>query len=334
MESDRWAKHGRLSDRLGSCNDGELTALLDGGRTGSVGIGGSSVVVDVEGTSVFAKRVPLTDLELAHPHSTANLFGLPLHCQYGIGSPGFNAWRELAANSIVTETVLSGESESFPLLHHWRVLPGRPPIADEHADTQAAVAALGGGLAVRARLEALAAASWSLVMIWEHIPHPLTPWLSDDPVGKAISVEQQLLEITRILHDRGLLHMDGHFENMRVDAGRIYLTDFGLATSAGFGLSTAEHDFVRRNAQHDTDYAVMRLVNWLVTDVCGIAVPDGAAPVARDDYVTRCATGDIPVGVPPAVAAVLARHAPAAARMNALYRRLFGGDLRAEYPGL
>lgn len=334
MESDRWAKHRRLSDRLGSCNDGELAALLDAGRTGSVGIGGSSVVVDVDGTSVFAKQVPLTDLELAHPHSTANLFGLPLHCQYGISSPGFNAWRELAANSIVTEAVLSGESLLFPLLHHWRVLPGRPPVADEHADLEAAVAALGGGLEVRARLEALAAASWSLVMIWEHIPHPLRPWLSHDPVGKAISVEQQLLETTAVLHDRGLLHMDGHFGNMRVDGGRIYLTDFGLATSASFDLSPAEQNFVRRNAQHDTDYVIMRLVNWLVTDVCGIPVLEGVAPVVRDEYVVRCAAGDIPVGVPPAVAAVLARHAPAAARMNALYRRLFGGDLRAEYPGL
>lgn len=252
MEPERWAKQGRLSVRLGSCSDGELATLLDAGRNGSVGVGGTSVVVDVDGTSVFAKRVPLTDLELAHPHSTANLFGLPLHCQYGIGSPGFSAWRELAANSMVTEAVLSGESEAFPLLHHWRVLPGRPPVADEYADIEAAAAALGGGLAVRARLEALAAASSSLVMIWEHSPHPLAPWLADDPVGKAISVEQQLLEITRVLHDRGLLHMDGHFHNMRVDGGRIYLTDFGLATSAGFDLTTAEHDFVRRNAQQTT----------------------------------------------------------------------------------
>ncbi|MFG1909765.1 hypothetical protein [Kribbella sp. NPDC048928] len=282
---------------------------------------------------MFAKRVPLTDLELAHPRSTANLFGLPLHCQYGIGSPGFNAWRELAANSTVTAAVLSGETDAFPLLHHWRVLPGRPPVADEHADIEEAAAALGGGPAVRARLQALAAASSSLVMIWEHLPHPLGPWLADDPVGKAVSVEQQLLEITRFLRGRGLLHMDGHFDNMRVDGGRIYLTDFGLATSAGLELTDAEQDFVRRNAQHDTDYAVMRLVNWLVTEVCGVAVPANAAPVARDEYVMRSAAGDIPADVPPTVAAVLARHSRVAVRMNALYRRLFGGDLRAEYPG-
>src|SRR5690606_34778495 len=121
-----------------------------------------------------------------------------------------------------------------------------------------------------------------------------TTWLSDDPVGKATSVERQLLEITAVLHGRGLLHMDGHFGNMRTAGGRIYLTDFGLATSNGFDLSATERQFVRRNAKHDADYAVMRLVNWLVTDVCGVTGPAGAAPTARNEYVARCATGDIP----------------------------------------
>lgn len=49
-------------------------------------------------------------------------------------------------------------------------------------------------------------------------------------------------------------------------------------TSASFDLSPAEQNFVRRNARHDTDYAIMRLVNWLVTDVCGIPVLEGVAP--------------------------------------------------------
>jgi hypothetical protein len=32
------------------------------------------------------------------------------------------------------------------------------------------------------------------------------------------------------------------------------------------------------------------------------------------------------------VAAILSRHAPAAAKMNAFYWSLFDGDLHAEYP--
>jgi hypothetical protein len=34
------------------------------------------------------------------------------------------------------------------------------------------------------------------------------------------------------------------------------------------------------------------------------------------------------------VAAILTRHAPAAATINAFYRRLFDGEIHAEYPGL
>jgi hypothetical protein len=333
MTALRRAGHDKSSTFLASCDDAELTALMDTGRAGNVGVGGGSVTFDVEGVPVFAKRIPLTDRELAHPRSTANLFDLPTFCQYGTGGPGFNAWRELAANVIVTDASLAGETESFPLLHHWRVLPGRPPVAAEHADINTVVAALDNSPAVRARLEALAAASYSLVLFSEHIPQPLLGWLHDDPVSKAETVEQQLAHIVEVLRAHDLLHMDGHVGNMCTDGERIYLTDFGLATSPRFDLSADERDFARRNATHDAGYAAMRLVNWLVTTVCGVAVPADGIPTARNEYVLRCAAGHIPASVPPAVAAILARHAPAAASMNSFYWKQFGGDVHAVYPG-
>ena len=333
MIAARRARHDRLSAHLSSCGDSELAAVVDSGRGSSVGVGGGTALLDVGGVPVFAKRIPLTDREQARPRCTKNLFGLPTYCQYGIVSPGFNAWRELAANVIVTEGVLAGETTLFPLLHHWRVLPGRPPIASEHADIGAAVAALGGSPAVRARFEALATATCSLVLFCEYLPHPMLDWLNDDPVGKAASVEHQLSQVAAFLRSSRLLHMDGHFGNMRTDGKRIYLTDFGLATSPRFDLSAAERDFVRRHATHDAGYAAMRLVNWLVTTVCGVPVPAGGVPTARNEYVLRCAAGHVPPDLPPVVATILTRHAPAAARMNSFYWRLFDGDLSTEYPG-
>ncbi|MFG1642213.1 serine/threonine protein phosphatase [Amycolatopsis sp. NPDC049252] len=333
MSTARHDRHGRLSAFLASHSADELAVLVGTGEATSVGVGGGSAVLDVDGEPVFAKRVPLTDLELAHPGSTANLFDLPVYCQYGVVSPGFNAWRELAANVLVTDAVLAGETQSFPMLHHWRVLPGRSPVAAEHADIDTAVAALGGSAAVRARFEALAAASCSLVLFSEYIPYPVPDWLGENPAGKATAVERQFSEIVTFLRGRQLLHMDGHLGNMRTDGKRIHLTDFGLATSPHFDLSPAERAFAERHATHDEGYAAMRLVNWLVTAVCGVPVPAGGGPVARNEYVRQCAAGHIPDDVPPAVAAILARHAPAAAKMNAFYWRLFDGEIHAEYPG-
>jgi hypothetical protein len=183
---------------------------------------------------------------------------------------------------------------------------------------------------VRARLEALATASHSLVLFCEYIPRPMLDWLHENPADKAASVERQLSQIVKFLRDRQLLHMDGHFGNMRTDGERIYLSDFGLATSPRFDPSAIEREFVERHVTHDEGYAAMRLVNWLVTDVCG--VPASGGPVARNEYVLRCAAGRIPDDVPLETAAILSRYAPAAATMNAFYWRLFGGEIHAEFP--
>ncbi|PPJ22296.1 serine/threonine protein phosphatase [Nocardia nova] len=334
MTAARTARHQGISACLASRSDVELAELVGTGRTISVGVGGGAALVDVDGVPVFIKRIPLTDREVANSGSTANLFDLPIFCQYGIGGPSFNAWRELAANIIVTDAVLAGETQSFPILYHWRVLPGRPPVTAEHADVDAVVTAQGGSRAVRARLEALAAAECSLVLFCEYIPHPLADWLRENPAGRAVTLERQLSEIVTFLRDRELLHMDGHFGNIRTDSERIYLSDFGLATSPRFDLSAAEHDFTKKHVAHDAGYAAMRLVNWLVTDVCGVPTPSGGGPVARNEYVLQCAAGRIPDDVPPVIAAILTRHAPAAAKLNAFYWKLFGGDLYAEYPDI
>lgn len=335
MHSLRRSRHDRTAALLAALTDDELAAALRAAPANPVGVGGGSSVLDVDGVPVFAKRIPITDRELAHPHSTANLFDLPTCCQYGmyrLAGPGFGAWRELAANVTVTERALAGEAESFPLLYHWRVLPGRAPVASEQLDIDAVVAQFGGAPGVRIRFEELAAATSSLVLFLEYVPDPLLDRLTD-PVGQAETLERQLFEIVAFLRSRELLHMDGHFGNIRADDERIYLVDFGLATSPRFDLSNAERDFVAKHVGHDADYAAMRLVNWLVTTVCGVPVPASGGPVDRNLFVRRCASGDIPQDVPAAVADILARHAAAAARMNDFCCRLFDGDIHAEYPG-
>ncbi len=80
------------------------------------GIGGTSLQIEIDNTPVFVKKVPLTDLELQPENymSTANIFNLPMCYQYGIGSTGFGAWRELAAHVMITNWVITGQSSK-----HW-----------------------------------------------------------------------------------------------------------------------------------------------------------------------------------------------------------------------
>ncbi|GAA0268587.1 hypothetical protein [Cryptosporangium japonicum] len=131
-----------MSAALSARSDADLAALLETAPADA------AVTLRVDGVRIFAKRIPLTDRERARPGDTGNLFDLPTFCQYGIGSPGFGAWRELAANRFVSAAVRAGRTSALPLLHHWRVLPGRPPMTAEFADVDAAAARLG-----RARLD-------------------------------------------------------------------------------------------------------------------------------------------------------------------------------------
>jgi hypothetical protein len=135
-------------------------------------------------------------------------------------------------------------------------------VAAEHLDIDAVVDQFGGNSAIRARFDALVTATVSLALFFEHFPNELPRWLSH-PVGRAAMVERQLFEVVAFLRHREILHLDGHFGNIRADDDRLYLADFGLATSPRFDLSDAERDFAR----HDADYASMRLVNWLVASV-------------------------------------------------------------------
>lgn len=335
MPTARRLRHDRVAATLTALSDDEMAALVRAAPTVGAGVGGGCSRTDVDGVPVFVKRVPITDRELADPHNTANVFDLPVAWQYGmyrLAGPGFGAWRELAANQSVTEGILAGETESFALLHHWRVLAGSPPIAAEHLDIDAVVNQFGGKHAVRARFDALTSATASLVLFLEHLPDGLSRWLGE-PIGRAAKVERQLFEMVALVRHRQILHLDGHFGKIRADDHRLYLVDFGLATSPRFDLSDAEREFAARNADHDADYASMRLVNWLVTSVCGVPVPADGDCVARNRFVQRCATGDIPPDVPAHVAEIIDRHAPAAARMNEFCRRLFDGDLCAVFLG-
>ncbi|MDT0346164.1 BUD32 family EKC/KEOPS complex subunit [Streptomyces litchfieldiae] len=259
----RRAAFGAVATELSLLSDRRLADAVASATALGSGIGGRAAELEIAGTPVFAKRVPLTDLELRpeHARSTANLFGLPLFYQYGIGSSGFGAWRELAAHTMATHWVLTGACADFPLLYHWRILPDSPPagFTDVFGGIDGAVAHWEGSPAVRTRLEAIARASFSLVLFLEHVPWTLADWLADHPGAASSWVGESLLRGTAFMNSRGLVHFDAHFRNVLTDGRRLYFSDFGLALSSAFDLSPAEAAFHARHRVYDPCYVVNHL---------------------------------------------------------------------------
>jgi hypothetical protein len=284
---------------------------------------------------VFVKRVSLTDRETRpeHVRSTANLYGMPPFAHYGIDSAGFGVWRELAVHEMTTNWVLADRCASFPLMYHWRVLPGTGPVPGEYADVERAVALWDGSPAVRRRLESLVRATASVMLFLEYVPRTLSQWLTDQvALGEAATdaaaafLERELRATVAFLGGQGLFHFDAHFGNILTDGQRLYLTDFGLATSTRFDLADAERAFLATNASHDGCHVMGQLVNALVTRLAGVSTWQ-----ERFAYIRRCAETGEPPRMPPVAASVVARYAPLAAVVNEFYRSLHD-DRSTPYP--
>jgi hypothetical protein len=335
----RLAAHSAVSTSLALCSDRELRDLVDTAAPMGSGIGGTIALLEVDGTPVFVKRVPLTDLDMQpeNVRSTANLFGLPAFFHHGLGvpgGPGFGAWRELAVHTMTTNWVLARNYEGFPLMYHWRVLPhAGQTLPEELADVEKAVAYWDGGLEVRRRIEALRESSASIALFLEYIPQNLHDWLGgqveagDAAADRACAMVARELEAgTSFMNARGLLHLDGHFQNILTDGRRLFFADYGLAISSRFDLSKEEADFFAEHRSYDRSYTATHFVLWLTTALYGYGREE------REAFVRACAQGEHPMGIPPRAAAILTRHAPLAAVMTDFYRKFQLESRQARYP--
>ncbi|WP_189781160.1 serine/threonine-protein kinase [Streptomyces capitiformicae] len=334
----RLTAHGAVSTALALHSDHALAELLDTAAPLGTGIGGKSALLEVAGSPVFVKRVPLTDPERRpeHVHSTANLFDLPLYCHYGIGGPGFGVWRELAVHTMTTNWALSGAYDGFPLMYHWRVVPDSTPLPEELADIERVVAFWGGGPHVRDRIEALQKSSASVALFLEYIPRNLHQWLGERTAAGAEAadrasamVESELAAGLSFMNSRGLLHFDAHFQNILTDGHRLYFTDYGLSFSSRFDLSPQEKAFFDRHRSYDRCYALNHLVNWLVADLydCG---PDKREE--RESRIRAYARGERPTGIPETAEAIITRHAPLATVMADFFHRFRDESRETPYP--
>ncbi|MET7889210.1 protein kinase family protein [Streptomyces avermitilis] len=335
----RLATYGSVSTHLSLLSDHRLGELVAAVTPLGSGIGGRSAELEVGEARVFVKRIPLTDIEMRpeNVRSTANLFGLPMFYQYGVGSAGFGAWRELAVHTMTTNWVLGNEYEGFPLMYHWRVLPDSPPqgFVDGLGGIDGAVAHWEGSSAVRERLEAIGRSTFSLVVFLEHVPQTLAAWLSDqsgaaseDEDGPTYAwAEEALTRGAAFMSSRGLVHFDAHFHNVLTDGRLIYFADFGLALSSGFELSPDEAEFLADHLAYDGCYIVNHLLRH--------HLPDGVrGKVEHEAFLHNWIAGERTEGVPPAIAAIIDRHARAAVVLDGFHHRLLNVSKRTPYPAV
>lgn len=329
-----------MARALSALSDPELRERLNRSPVLGSGIGGVRQVLTVDEVPVFVKRVPLTDLERVGKNagSTANLFDLPVNCQYGVGSPSFGVWREVAANTIASDLVVSGQLECFALTYHWRVMEG--PLdaeMDELSDIDGLVAHWHGSSSVRLRAEAVSAATASVALFLEYIPTVLPSWLlqqcagGDDAANAAIElVERCLLRDVPMMNTAGLFHFDAHFGNLLTDGQRVFFADLGLATSPSFALDDRELGFLQANSSHDVCHTMTRFVDWLVTELGRVS--DVAI---RDETIRQSAAGhdhEALNTLPQAAQEVIRRYAPVVVVINDFYRKLHLEDRRTVYP--
>ena len=332
--AERVARHRAVSKRLAALDDSHVGAVLEEAAAATVGIGGTTTNVSIDGVPVFVKRVPLTDLERRTENvgSTANVFQLPMFYQYGIGSAGFGAWREVAVHAMTTRWVLDRRFHGFPLLYHWRVLP-QPPQSADLGELERWVEHWDGDDAIRARLQSIGTASAAVALFMEHIPDTVDAWLTAQTSagGEAAEaaytfVHDGLQEGVEFMQGQGLTHFDAHFRNLLTDGHRLYFADFGLATHSGFDLNTEESAFVRRHHGYDRGYTVTHLIQWLASNLLNIPWPDSLG------YVREHLPDLRDLGLPCSAARIVARHAPVAAVMGDFYRALTETSKRTPFP--
>ncbi|WP_371657370.1 protein kinase family protein [Streptomyces sp. NBC_00280] len=338
LRAARLAGYGTVSTQLSLLSDHRLREAVAAATPLGSGIGGRSAELDINGTRVFVKRIPLTDTELRpkNARSTANVFELPMFYQYGVGSAGFGAWRELAVHTMTTNWVLSGEYAGFPLMYHWRVLPDSPPegFTDEFGGLDGAVAHWEGSPAVRDRLEAISQSSSSLVVFLEHMPHTLAGWLADHRETAVTEggdsaplpwVEEALMDGAAFMSSRRLVHFDAHFANILTDGRQLYFADFGLALSSRFDLSTDESNFLADHLAYDHCYTASHLLRYHLLD--GVR-----GDTEREAFLHDWIAGRRPDDIPPEITAIIDRHARPTVVVDSFFRRLCTESKQTPFP--
>lgn len=330
----------RISNALSCMSHAKLKQLLADGKVMHKGIGGASSQIAVDETPIFVKKVPITDLELQPENymSTANMFNLPMYYHYGVGSTGFGVWRELAAHTMTTNSVITGQCPNFPMMYHWRILPNHPGefnifniTAWDWDDIEKYCQYWENSETIRSRAENILNASTHVALFFEYFPQNLDDWLSaqiaeggDSAEQGVVFVDEQLKTINKYMKAQDLMHLDAHFENILTDGKQLYLTDFGFALSSKFDLTPVETAFLNQHDLYDQFFVATNLVQVIVGSLFGKAHWE----MRLREYLAGELNQASAI-----MNAIIIRYAPTALLMNEFFQKLRQESKLTPYPG-
>lgn len=331
----RLSSYKELSMTLKTLKDADLVELIDQSEALHAGTGGSSVKLELNGTPIFVKLVPLNEVE-SQCQSTKNWFNLPIFYQYGVGSAGFNIWREVRGHETSTEWVLSRRKINFPMLYHWRILKRSKPIPPlDQEKLIKKVRYWENTSSIGERLKSNHFSSVNVVLFLEYIPENLNDWLGRQSnigtknLDEAIKlVERDLIPTVQFMNDQDMLHFDLHFWNILTDGKCLYFSDFGLANRGAFDHSDEERAFFHNHLNYDRCYAVTHLTYWLISHLFG----ENQAKNILSIYASGKTPESMPEAMTPYQDSVIRRYAPLTEIMDKFVQALIHETKRTSYP--
>jgi len=271
-------RYHEVNVRLAQTDNRQLDDML--GKSASSGGWGGTHTIKVGVDKVFVKRLLLTELEYKNLFSTANLYDMPTYYNYGVGSAGFGAFRELVTHVKTTSWVLDGSHANFPIMYHYRIVPtaGEPTVLGEERH-QEYIRYWGSNSGIDRYIRERCKATHEVIVFLEHFPHVLYHWLPKN-LDKTESLTNEMLATTEFLRAKGIIHFDAHFGNIVTDGVHPYLTDYGLALDGSFSLSAEERRFFKRHRDYD-DAEFLLCLGSYITTLFGKLSPGGKRKVLR-----------------------------------------------------
>ena len=138
-------------------------------------------------------------------------------------------------------------------------------------------------------------------------------------------VDENLKKTNTYMNAHGLMHFDAHFNNILTDGKLLYFTDFGLALSSHFELTTAEIEFLKHHQHYDDAYASLNLLLCIFATI----FKKDQWEIRLHEYIT-----DEPRELSSAIVSIIKQQTPIALIMDAFMEKLRKESKSTLYPAI